>query len=84
MDDRWACSADKPDADGSIVVHWSRSWTGDDQVTFRVKPLVDGGAEIVEITWDQHSGVHAVSEEEGKKLAKGLSQGLLECSEWTT
>ncbi|KAH8589855.1 hypothetical protein B0O99DRAFT_636000 [Bisporella sp. PMI_857] len=82
MEDRWACSADKPDQQGSIVVHWRRSWTGSEEIALRVNRLSDG-AEIVEITWERGTGETQVSEIAGKTLATQLCQNLLGC-EWAT
>src|SRR4051812_22343921 len=76
MDDKWACIVDEADDRGSILVHWQRTWPEVDQIILRVNTKSEG-AEIVEITWDKCSGLNKVSEEEGKKLAKDLSQGLL-------
>jgi len=83
MEDRWMCSADEPDQQGNIVVHWCRSWTGSKEIDLHVNRLEDGGAEIVEITWDKKSGGIQVSEAQAKELATQLSRGLLGC-EWST
>jgi len=80
MDDKWICVADKPDHRGSIVVHWRRSWTGNERIALRVSRKSDG-AEIVEITWERDTGVNQVSETAAKGLATQLCQNLLGC-EW--
>ena len=83
MEDRWECSADTPDKQGNIVVHWKRSWTGSKEIELQVKRLGDGdGAEIAEITWNKGTGATELDEAAGKKLATQLCLGFLKTEKW--
>ncbi|KAF2156003.1 hypothetical protein K461DRAFT_275068 [Myriangium duriaei CBS 260.36] len=77
MDDKWAIKADRPDSNGKILVRFSRSWTGEEQIVLRVRRTSDGGAKIETIVWDQRNDGPDFTEHESKETAKDLCRGLL-------
>ncbi|KAL0769247.1 hypothetical protein CaCOL14_008555 [Colletotrichum acutatum] len=83
MDDRWMSRSDGPDAQGTMVVHVYRSWTGHEQFQIRAstRAVSDGpgpadaagegadvGADITEIMWDRGEGPVQVGEQEAKDM----------------
>lgn len=90
MEDRWMCRADAPDARGDFVVHFHRSWTGDEVLRMNVVLAVWDGdkasahtneyhATIIDITWDKGEGSFFATEVEAKDLATGVCRGVLLC-----
>lgn len=83
MDDKWVCSADNSEPGGTTTtVHLSRSWTGREQFTLKVKSD-ERGAEITDIIWNRGKSEDPVEEKEAKEQATNLCRNLMGC-EWST
>lgn len=81
MEQRWTCETDGPDSQGEIVVHFCRSWTGDEQYRIKAKSETGGdkGAKVVEITWNKGNEYTGEDENQAKKAVVNLCRGLLQC-----
>ncbi|KAK1507671.1 hypothetical protein CTAM01_02783 [Colletotrichum tamarilloi] len=94
MDDRWMSRSDGPDAQGTMVAHVYRSWTGHEQFQIRAstRAVSDGpgpadaagegadvGAEITEIMWDQGDGPVQVGEQEARDMVTMIFRRVLGC-----
>jgi len=83
MEDRWMILTDTPDAQGNTVVHAYRSWTSDEHFSLTIaagnpnKTEAKDWATIIKISWIEKSGAIETTEEEAKKFAVGLCNGLL-------
>ncbi|KAJ3481027.1 hypothetical protein NLG97_g7923 [Lecanicillium saksenae] len=83
MEDKWLCYADARDAQGAILVHFCRSWTGMEQIVLKLQLREDGkedSAVITEITWEAQDGEEDLGEEEAKEDAVMLCAAILGCS----
>ncbi|USP75000.1 atp-dependent dna helicase [Curvularia clavata] len=80
MEQRWMCKtdADGPGSQGDIVVHFCRSWTGDEYYRIRAK-REDNGAQVIEIKWNKGNKDYPTDEEEAKRTVVNFSRGLLGC-----
>lgn len=81
MDDRWRVVVSPADENGTISVHFSRSWTGIPHYILFIKPSDgDGGGAIIDaITWEQNKGGIYISEEMAKMTVVTISRSFLEC-----
>jgi hypothetical protein len=84
-EDKWFICSEGPDADGRIVLHMYRSWTGQEIVQLSIQTTrFHGGdshettdlAEITSIAWEVNANM---DEEEDRELAKSTA---LEVCEW--
>lgn len=78
MEQRWACNTDGPDSQGDIVVHFCRSWTGDEHFRIRAK-RDENGAKVIEIKWQKGNEHNPIDEDEAKRTIVRFSRGLLGC-----
>ncbi|KAM0346256.1 hypothetical protein ACHAPU_005683 [Fusarium lateritium] len=89
MEDKWMSRTKGPDSEGNIVVHFCRSWTGNEIIVLkgRVSPdasknprvIEQKGGEVLEIVWEpgKKDEYEPMNEERAKDLASGLCKGLL-------
>ncbi|PHH66139.1 hypothetical protein CDD81_202 [Ophiocordyceps australis] len=86
MEDKWFIYAQDVDAQGNVLVHFCRSWTGAEVLVLGVRVGLDdeGGvdqgaaAKVVEITWEDGGSADG-GEEAAKNMAVRLCKGILEC-----
>lgn len=85
MEDKWFVYAEGPDAEGRVLIHMHRSWTGKKIVELEIKMRGDseeekktGSAEIMGITWEMDEEViRDHSEEKAKYNALEVCKWVL-------
>ena len=80
MEQRWMCKtdADGPSSQGDIVVHFCRSWTGDEYFRIRAK-CDENGADVIDIKWHKGNEHYPTDEDEAKRTVVRFSRVLLGC-----
>jgi hypothetical protein len=86
MEDKWFLYADGPDAQGNVVLHMFRSWTGHKMAELKIKmPVGEDGeceeedAKVTEITWESNPERYNGQTEEGAKImAKEVCNWVLD------
>ncbi|OJJ07576.1 hypothetical protein ASPVEDRAFT_155399 [Aspergillus versicolor CBS 583.65] len=81
MDDRWRVAVSPPDQNGTISVHFARSWTGIPHYVLFIKPIDGDSSDAIidAITWEQNKGGIYISEEMAKMTVVTISRSFLEC-----
>ncbi|CCD46272.1 hypothetical protein BofuT4_P118220.1 [Botrytis cinerea T4] len=79
MNHRWEITPKEADENGTIYIHISRSWTGEDHFILSIKPSAEDGAEITSITWDQNEGECRRDEEFAKKEVVMVCRMIVNC-----
>jgi hypothetical protein len=85
MEDKWFVYADGPDAEGTVVVHMHRSWTGYEnfRLLLHVPLDAEGNLEeedsnILELTWEtDETRYRGGGEAEAKEIAEGVCSWVL-------
>ncbi|TLS31179.1 hypothetical protein PpBr36_02410 [Pyricularia pennisetigena] len=86
MDDKWDVVVEKhTDKDGSVSVHFVRSWTGDEIYILHLEGISDdldrqdGGAKVGAITWDGDKNDVRIDAEQAQKEVVHLARVILSC-----